>query len=312
MIPMMNKLSILALALAIGACNTDTKMITDKLDSIQREQVAQRELIKGLANNVGRGGAAGMPGGAAQAPRPARVEPDKLKTYSVPVTDDPFDGPADAKVTVVKAYDYACPYCERVRGTMEELRAKYGNDLRVVYKQLVVHPKQAMAAALAFCAASKQGKGREMDAALWDKGFKERQMDASDVTPVEAGAPQPAAGAQSTKCWDSAEGCKIVVGFAQGLGLDQSKFKADMKTCYQHVQADMKDLSALSVQATPSFFINGRFVAGAVPTESFTGIIDEELKKANEKIQQGTPASAYYQTWVVEKGLKTVEKPPGQ
>ena len=35
----------------------------------------------------------------------------------------------------------------------------------------------------------------------------------------------------------------------------------------------------------------------------------EAVKKANERIAQGTPAAAYYQTWVVEKGLKTVEPP---
>ena len=43
------------------------------------------------------------------------------------------------------------------------------NDLRVVYKQFVVHPQVATAGALAFCAASKQQKGHEMDVSLWDK-----------------------------------------------------------------------------------------------------------------------------------------------
>lgn len=38
-------------------------------------------------------------------------------------------------------------------------------------------------------------------------------------------------------------------------------------------------------------------------------MIDEELEKANEKVAQGTPAAAYYQTWVVDKGLETVEMP---
>jgi hypothetical protein len=33
---------------------------------------------------------------------------------------------------------------------------------------------------------------------------------------------------------------------------------------------------------------------------------DEELKKANERIQQGTPAGDYYNQWVVAKGQKTL------
>jgi protein-disulfide isomerase len=185
---------------------------------------------------------------------------------------------------------------------MDDLRKKYGDDLRVVYKQLVVHPRNAMASALAFCAAGKQGKHKDMDRLLWDKGFNVRQLDMSDVTPAEGGG-------QPQKCWDTADGCKNVVAFAQELQLDMTKFKADMKECQAIVQKDQKDLQALMVSATPAFFINGRFISGAMPIENFVAVIDEELKKANERIQQGTPAASYYQQWVLEKGLKTVEMP---
>jgi predicted DsbA family dithiol-disulfide isomerase len=82
-----------------------------------------------------------------------------------------------------------------------------------------------------------------------------------------------------------------------------------MKDCQGAVTKDQKDLQALMVSSTPAFFVNGRYISGAVPIENFVAVIDEELKKANEKIQQGTPAAAYYQTWVVDKGLKTVEMP---
>ena len=139
----------------------------------------------------------------------------------MPVDGDPFDGPADAKVTLVKAYDYACPYCERVRDTMDELRKKYGNDLRVVYKQFVVHPQVATAGALAFCAAAKQGKAHEMDDALWDKGFKSRQFD-KDA--------QPARRQRLQKCWESADRLPDRRSASRKeLGLDVDKFKADMK-----------------------------------------------------------------------------------
>jgi protein-disulfide isomerase len=189
---------------------------------------------------------------------------------------------------------------------MEELHKKYGNDLRIVYKQLVVHPRNAMAGALAFCAAGKQGKHKEMDAAIWDKGFKVRQMDLSDVAPD----PQAEQGAEKKppqKCWDTADGCKIVMGFAKELQLNLDQFKADMKgSCMQIVQADMKNLSALGVGATPGFFVNGRFLSGAMPTEKFVELIDDELKKANERIQQGTAKADYYKTWVVDKGVKSL------
>jgi predicted DsbA family dithiol-disulfide isomerase len=174
---------------------------------------------------------------------------------------------------------------------------------------MVVHPRNSMAGALAFCAAGEQGKAMEMDASIWDKGFKQRQLDNSDVTPAEVAG---AGSGQPQKCWDTAEGCKLVVGYAQELGLNMDKFKADMKgKCQQVVQKDMKDLQQLGVGATPSFFVNGRFLSGAMPIENFSALIDEELKKANERIQQGTPAGEYYKQWVLDKGLKSLA-PPGQ
>jgi protein-disulfide isomerase len=264
-------------ALLLAACQADTKNLNDKIDKLDKKLDAI------LAQRGGGGGGAG-----AQAPRPSRPEPDRSKTYAVSIDGDPFDGPADAKVTVVKAYDYACPYCERVRGTMEELHKKYGENLRVVYKQLVVHPQTAMSGALAFCAAAKQGKGPQMDALIWDKSFKARQF-----------APD--------QCWTSEAGCELLNGFAQELQLDVNKFKADMKSCQTVVQNDMAELRKFGVGATPSFFINGRFMSGAMPIENFVTIIDEEMKKADERIQQGTPKAQYYQQWVIDKGLKSLD-----
>ena len=267
----MKKLVLLSLVLA--ACQSDTKNIEKKIDDLNRK----------IDNLVARGGAGGAGAAQQRAPRP---EPDRSKTYAVPIDNDPFDGPADAKVTLVKAYDYACPFCERVRSTMDDLHKKYGNDIRVVYKQLVVHPNTAMSGALAFCAAGKQGKGQQMDTLIWDKSFKARQFDPD-------------------KCWESDAGCPLINGFAQELQLDANKFKADMKSCTAVVQADMRALQQLGVGATPAFFINGRYLVGAVPIDRFAAVIDEELKKANERIQQGTPKAQYYQQWVLDKGLKT-------
>ncbi|HEY5925830.1 MAG TPA: thioredoxin domain-containing protein [Kofleriaceae bacterium] len=173
---------------------------------------------------------------------------------------------------------------------MDDLKKKYGADIRIVTKHLVVHPTTAMSGALAFCAAAKQGKALQMDALIWDKSFKARQFDPD-------------------KCWDSEAGCPILNNFAQELQLDMTKYKADMKSCMPVVQADMRALQQLSVNATPGFFINGRFISGAVPLDNFVTVIEEELKKANERIQQGTPKAQYYQQWVLDKGLKTVELP---
>ena len=89
----MKKLTLLVLLVA--ACQPDTKNLERKVDQIAQDQ---RKIMDMLAKG---GGAAGAQ------PRAPRPEPDRSKSYSVPIENDVFDGPADAKVTVVKAIDYA-------------------------------------------------------------------------------------------------------------------------------------------------------------------------------------------------------------
>jgi protein-disulfide isomerase len=147
-----------------------------------------------------------------------------------------------------------------------------------------------MSGALANCAAAKQGKAEEFNNGVWEKSFKARKFDPD-------------------KCWETEAGCPTLNEIATDLKLDLGKLKADMKGCVTQVQNDMRDLQKFGVGATPSFFINGRFISGAVPIENFVTVIDEELKKANERIQQGTPQAQYYQQWVIDKGLKALEPP---
>jgi protein-disulfide isomerase len=68
--------------------------------------------------------------------------------------------------------------------------------------------------------------------------------------------------------------------FATDISLDVEKFNA----CYTSgkfradVQKDQTDGQKVGVSGTPAFLINGRFLSGAQPFESFKAIIDEELK----------------------------------
>jgi protein-disulfide isomerase len=263
---------------------TSTRNLERKLDDMQRELAKTRDMLTARPS---------LPA------RPTRPEPDRAKTYAVPIDNAPSLGPLDAKVTMVVAHEYACPYCEKSRATLDELRKRYGKDLRMVFKQLVVHPRNATAAALASCAANKQQKYVEMDRLLWDEGFNRRQLDLSDTTTGPAGQ----------KCWDAPNGCPIVVGFAKKLGMSVSRFKSDMRDCQQSLQQGMSELQRFGTTATPSFFINGRFMSGAMPIENFASLIDEELAKADARIAQGTQKSRYYQQWVLDEGLKGLSPP---
>jgi protein-disulfide isomerase len=215
---------------------------------------------------------------------PARKQADPQKTYALSIDPmDPSDGASDALVTIVEGYEYACPFCERARATMDELKKKYGKDLRWVGKQLVVHPTNATAAALAICAANKQHKFAAMDRLLWEDGFKDRKFDQNN-------------------CWSTAAGCPVVEGFARKAGADIQKFRDDMKTCEPWLKGNMTALAKFGANATPTFFINGRYMSGAMPADNFAVVIDEEMTKAKARVQQGTPRAGYYDKWVVVEG----------
>jgi protein-disulfide isomerase len=231
---------------------------------------------------------------AARPPLVPRAEPDRSKVYAIPIDGYPSQGPADAKVTMVAARDYACPYSERSRSTLADLRKKYGNDLRIVYRNLVVHPSTATAAALASCAAAKQGKFEVLDAALWDDGFKARRFDVLNAAP-------------SPQCWTTLEGCANAIAFARDAHLDLVRFEADMRTCEAYVQADMRQLATFGVKATPSFFVNGRYLSGAMPLESFELLIDDALATASARISAGGSKATYYRTWILGQGLTKVD-----
>lgn len=190
------------------------------------------------------------------------------------------DGPASAPVTIIKAFDFACPYCQRMSAPMEELVKEYGGKVRVVYANMVVH-EPAKAAHLASCAAAKQGKYREFKDAFWDKGFLPY---AQERDPSKLGE-------------------ENIMAIAKGLGLDTAKLKADMTSpaCESRIQGDMAEMTKFHVNATPTFFINGKHIDGALPKEQFKKLIDEQLKVVEAS---GVSGGEYYDKVVLAKGEK--------
>ncbi|MGE0546642.1 MAG: DsbA family protein [Kofleriaceae bacterium] len=209
--------------------------------------------------------------------------PDAM--FAVDVADDvrvgAVDGPANAAVTIVKAFDFACPYCERVSGTMEELVKDYGGKVRVVYKNLVVHPQVATDAHLASCAAAKQGKYMAYKDVLWEKGFK-----------AYAAARDPSKLAEAN-----------LVTIAGEVGLNVDRFKTDMRgdECKKLIADDMQEMQKFQVNSTPTFFINGKHIGGALDKAAFKQIIDEQLKEVEKS---GVSGGEYYAKVVLGKGEK--------
>jgi protein-disulfide isomerase len=73
--------------------------------------------------------------------------------------------------------------------------------------------------------------------------------------------------------------------YASDLGLDAQKFGVCMESG-KHTptwKASQEEGNRVGVVSTPTFFINGRMIAGAAPFEFFARIIDEELARTGGK-----------------------------
>ncbi len=196
---------------------------------------------------------------------PRKAAADDKTVYKVPVGSSPGMGGSEPLVTIIEFSEFQCPFCKRVLPTLEQLKKDYGDKIRVVFKHnpLPFH-KDAEPAARAAIAAGMQGKFWEMH----DKLF------------------------QDTKALKA----ENLEQYAKELGLDMTKFKADMESdaAKKQIKDDQAIASQFGARGTPNFFINGRKLTGARPVSAFKSVIDEEIKKAEALVAKGTPRGKVY------------------
>ena len=184
------------------------------------------------------------------------LNPPLILRVDVSVDGAPFKGLANAPVTIVEFSDFHCPFCRRVLPTLTQLEARYGEKIKLVFRDFPIenlHPGATKAHEAARCA-NEQGK-------FWayhDKLF---------ASPPKSSP-------------------EIFKGLAKEAGLDIARFE----TCFDSgkyqaaVKKDIEEGQRAGVSGTPAFFINGRLVSGAQPLDAFTRVIDDELAR--------TPAQA--------------------
>lgn len=173
-------------------------------------------------------------------------------TFDVKITEkDPSWGNKNAKVTIVEFSDFQCPFCGKAAKVMEKVKDHYGKKVRVVYKNfpLPFHPN-AKGAALASLCANDQGSSYfwRMYKTLFDN---QKSLDAISLNK-----------------------------YAKNLGLNMQKFEkcVKQKQFKSKLDDDMKQAGEdLAIKSTPTFYINGQLVNGALPFETFKEIIDQQL-----------------------------------
>jgi len=159
-------------------------------------------------------------------------------------------GPQNAKVKIVIFSDYACPYCQQAAPVVRNLAKKYGDQIRITFRDYPLHDN-SIDIALAGNCAGVQGKFWEMHDLLFD-----RQTEISSLQSA----------ALNTKLKEVAAEIK----------LDSEKFNTclDNKTYLYRLNDDFADAELLGLSGTPSWFVNRYKITGFYPEENFINMID--------------------------------------
>jgi protein-disulfide isomerase len=179
------------------------------------------------------------------------VEP--FERVSVNIQNEPMRGNPNAKIVIVEFSDFECPYCLKVQKTTRELREKYQDKIKWVFKDFPLEfHTHAMDAHIAANCVYRLKPEKFWD--YYDTLFSEkRTKEDFEKSSLEKKA--------------------------LALGISKNDFESCIANpeVKKEIEEDIKEGSELGVSGTPAFFINGRKLTGAVPISEFEAIIQEEL-----------------------------------
>ena len=225
--------SILALGLMTASCaeaGPTTTMSKSEIETLVKEYILENpEIIRDAILNLQQ----------KEALQEQESYKESISSAKDALENDPRDasiGPANAKVTIVEFFDYNCGFCKRSTPWIEDTIAKYGNDIRFVFKELPIlddRTKTSRLASRAALAADKQGKYMEMHFAL----MSQKRLNGD-----------------------------IIKDTAKDIGLDMRRYEADMAdpTIEQHISDTMELADRLpALTGTPFFIVGDEYVSGA-------------------------------------------------
>jgi protein-disulfide isomerase len=170
--------------------------------------------------------------------------------------DDMTLGKADAPVTMIEYASLTCPHCAHFEtATFPQIQSAYidTGKVRFVFRDFPLDPLALRAAILAHCA----GKERYF-------GFVQVLF-------------------QNQPDWDQAkdpDAALASIAKIGGIGKEQfDKCLADDALAESVIKTRHDAEKSLTIESTPTFFVNGKKVSGSQPFEAFQQIIDPMLPK---------------------------------
>lgn len=159
-------------------------------------------------------------------------------------------GSASASATLVEYSDFQCPACKAYAPLIKAFTEKHKDTVRLVYRHFPLQKhKHAVLAAQYAEAAGMQGKFFEMHDKLFDG-----QTDWEKLSNPE----------------------ETFLTYAKDLKLDIEKLKKDVesKEVKDNINADMVSGNAAGVDATPTFYMNGKKIVSPQSLEEFEKLLE--------------------------------------
>lgn len=192
---------------------------------------------------------------------PDETPSPSTSTIAMDVSDAAYAfGPLDAPITMIEFNDYQCPFCKRFRDeTFDSLLQLYGGKIRYVFMDFpitTIHPQALITHVAARCAGD-QGKYLEYH----DKLFANQQV-------------------WSRNAPESKEEIDELKKYAKEIGLNSAVFDQclDSKQYASEVISNLQKGVNAGVTGTPTFFINGQKITGALPLSAFQEVIAVHAK----------------------------------
>ncbi len=167
----------------------------------------------------------------------------------VVTTDDPSLGKPGAPVTIVEFADFGCPYSRASSYVLRSLAQSYGDKIHYVYRDFPIeeiHPGATLAAEAGECA-DEQGK-------FW--AYHDRLYLTQGVFTEE-----------------------VLIELARQTNLDTRAFTQCLKSgrYTEEVKNDLEEGASVGVIGTPTFFLDGHAIPGAIPEDILRSLIDRAL-----------------------------------
>jgi protein-disulfide isomerase len=190
-----------------------------------------------------------------------------------------IEGQGKDGVTLVEYGDFQCPYCGEYYSTVKQVQQEYNQQITFQFRNfpLVSIHQNAFAGARAAEAAAQQNKFWQMHDLLYEENVQYYDSNETLASWINASDP--------TTYFDK---------YASELGLNVAKFSQAYNSTKvnDEINADMSAGNKLGIDATPTFYLDGKQVTLGNSVSSFEAVINKAIAQKTQANSSSSSSSS--------------------